>query len=340
MTLEHSETALAEGLLARPVTMNDLEAAVALFHLEQIEHYGKATLEVEDLRNEWETPGFVPEESMRAVFTSDGLMIGHIEIWDVRDLPVRPHLSSYVHPEYRHLGVDQYLIQWGEQRSRRVFDRVPAEARVVIDTSAKTTDTYRQQLLESMGFVYANRSWWNMLIEMDAMPPDPVWPEGITITTHAEFDDIRAIVKARLDSFRDHRGFVEEDFENVLERTMHQLEHDEKFEKSLLFVALNGDTVAGVSLCRSEYWDAPDEGYLGTLGVVRDYRNRGLGKALLLHTFQEFYKRGTRKVCLHVDGSSITGATRLYESAGMHVRHAYMAYEKEIRPGIEMSNQG
>ena len=57
--------------------------------------------------------------------------------------------------------------------------------------------------------------------------------------------------------------------------------------------------------------------------------------ALLLHSFGEFYRRGIDKVGLGVDAQNLTGATRLYERAGMHVALQHDTYEKELRPGEE-----
>ena len=37
---------------------------------------------------------------------------------------------------------------------------------------------------------------------------------------------------------------------------------------------------------------------------------------------------------------SLTGATRLYESAGMHVDELSHEYELELRPGIELAVKG
>jgi ribosomal protein S18 acetylase RimI-like enzyme len=64
-----------------------------------------------------------------------------------------------------------------------------------------------------------------------------------------------------------------------------------------------------------------------------------LGLALLRHSFNEFYRRGKRKVGLGVDAQNLTGALRLYENAGMHVQKTFDQYEKELRPGIEISTQ-
>jgi ribosomal protein S18 acetylase RimI-like enzyme len=65
----------------------------------------------------------------------------------------------------------------------------------------------------------------------------------------------------------------------------------------------------------------------------------GLGLALLRHSFDEFYRRGKRKGGLGVDAGSLTGATRLYERAGMRVARQYSIYEKELRPGVDLSTQ-
>jgi ribosomal protein S18 acetylase RimI-like enzyme len=52
-----------------------------------------------------------------------------------------------------------------------------------------------------------------------------------------------------------------------------------------------------------------------------------------------YYKRGLRKVSLGVDGENLTGALKLYEKAGMYVHRQFDLYEKELRPGEELSVQ-
>jgi ribosomal protein S18 acetylase RimI-like enzyme len=80
-------------------------------------------------------------------------------------------------------------------------------------------------------------------------------------------------------------------------------------------------------------------GWVATLGVRRPWRKRGLGLALLEHSFVELQRRGSRRVGLGVDAQNITGATRLYEKAGMQPDLAWtnLAYEKELRSGVELS---
>jgi hypothetical protein len=59
----------------------------------------------------------------------------------------------------------------------------------------------------------------------------------------------------------------------------------------------------------------------------------------LCQAFNEFYRRGKRKVGLGVEAQNLTGALHLYESAGMHVDQVYDTYEKELRAGQEISVQ-
>jgi ribosomal protein S18 acetylase RimI-like enzyme len=107
----------------------------------------------------------------------------------------------------------------------------------------------------------------------------------------------------------------------------------EAFDPSLWFIAWDGDQIAGYSLCRYRM----GIGWVGSLGVRRPWRKHGLGMALLLHSFGEFHKRGMNTVGLGVDASNPTGATRLYQKAGMQIAAEYVIYEKEIRPGREIS---
>jgi mycothiol synthase len=53
--------------------------------------------------------------------------------------------------------------------------------------------------------------------------------------------------------------------------------------------------------------------------------------ALLQHALRQFHERGGRHVGLGVDAESPTGATRLYERAGMRVVEETVIFKKELR---------
>jgi ribosomal protein S18 acetylase RimI-like enzyme len=101
------------------------------------------------------------------------------------------------------------------------------------------------------------------------------------------------------------------------------------FDPTLWFIVEADGEVAGVSLCKPH--DAEEGvGWIRVLGVRRPWRRRGVGRALLLHSFHEFRRRGFHAVGLGVDAESLTGANRLYEQAGMRIVTQNDIYEKPV----------
>ena len=133
--------------------------------------------------------------------------------------------------------------------------------------------------------------------------------------------------------FRDHWGYVPQPDEDVVKHFREWINSKPDFDASLWFLAMDGEEIAAICLCSRDRQEYPGAAWVNVLGVRRPWRKQGLGLALLKHTFGVFYREGKEKVGLGVDSSNLTGATRLYEKAGMSVVKQYDAYEKEIRPG-------
>ena len=110
----------------------------------------------------------------------------------------------------------------------------------------------------------------------------------------------------------------------------------ELFDPSLWFLAEEAEEPAGAILCRQDL----GVGWVDSLGVRPAWRRRGLGLALLRHAFGEFHRRGWPGAALGVDAANETGATRLYEGAGMRVARQYAIYQKELRPGMDLLPDG
>ena len=72
----------------------------------------------------------------------------------------------------------------------------------------------------------------------------------------------------------------------------HWIATDETFKPSLWFIAMDGEEIAGVCLCRQYEYEDRDMGWVNILGVRRPWRRQGLGLALLHHAFNEFRKMG------------------------------------------------
>jgi mycothiol synthase len=331
---------LPEGFTARGVTLNDLEPAIQLFNRWSRAVIGRDDFaDIESIREEWQTPGVDPAEDIRHVFAPNGELVGHVEVWTNAKPLVHPELWGRVDPRYEDMGIGTGMLRWAEQRALRALAGVPAGLRF-----APRVGTYRRaekakKLFEDMNY-RQTRSLYHMLIEMDMPLPEPEFPAGITLRTYNPEMDAEAVYLAEQDAFRDHFGYVEKPIEEGLKRWKYDREQ-EGYDPSLYFLAIDGPSgeIAGINLCRTHSYYDPDTGWVRSLAVRRPWRKRGLGLALLRHAFNEFYRRGKRKVGLGVDAQNLTGALRLYEGAGMHVDQAYDTYETELRSGTEISVQ-
>jgi ribosomal protein S18 acetylase RimI-like enzyme len=73
------------------------------------------------------------------------------------------------------------------------------------------------------------------------------------------------------------------------------------------------------------------EGYIASIGVLRAYRHRGLGTALLAQSLHALKRAGMEVAELGADPENPTGAMRIYERMGFRVRRMGMAYQKVMR---------
>ena len=130
-------------------------------------------------------------------------------------------------------------------------------------------------------------------------------------------------------AFSDHWGNSPMTYDEFL---YYELDGVPEYDPSLVFVAIDGEQMAGATICRGSRIGDDTVGWVSNLSVRREWRGRGIGRALLLHGFGELHRRGRRAVGLSVDGSSLTGADRLYERVGMREARRDYIYEKELRP--------
>jgi ribosomal protein S18 acetylase RimI-like enzyme len=207
-----------------------------------------------------------------------------------------------VDPDVGAAEVVAALVAWLEERT--------VEGRLRVWTSED--DLRIVGAFGALGFEPIRHSY-RMEIDLDDELRRPTWPAGISVRT-ASADDHRSVFDAFIEVWQDTNDPIDETFE---EWAHWHVERD-SYDPTLWFLAMAGDELAGFSLCRGDPAD-PNAGYVSLLGVRRPWRRQGLGEALLLRSFAAFRERGLTRGTLGVDASSVTGATRLYERAGMRV---------------------
>ena len=151
--------------------------------------------------------------------------------------------------------------------------------------------------------------------------------------------DLEAVFRAEDEAFRDHWGYVEQPFKKKFPEWKHLTLSKPNFDPGLWFLAMDGAEIAGLARCVASTTQDPDMGWVQVLGVRRPWRRQGIGLALLRHSFLTFHQIGKARGGLGVDASNLTGATRLYENAGMFITRANTSFEYQLRPGEELMTE-
>lgn len=291
----------------------------------------------DDFNTEWKTEGFNRDTDAITVLDPTGQVVGYADLFDIAAPHVRLDTLAAVHPDHMGMGIGSFLLEWLVCRAQNNLHKAPDGAKVVIKQGINSNNHSAKELFLHKGFE-ATRSAYRMQIDFNGPPKEPCVPDGVTIRSLQPGEE-RDVLWTAWDSFHDHWGFVEQPFEDYYKQHMFWATNDQDHDPSLWFLALEGQEVAGVAICLPKIFEDPDMGYVNTLGVRRAWRKRGIGLALLQHAFYTFYERGKPRVGLGVDATSLTGATRLYEKAGMHVTRQYTTYELEIRPGVDLATK-
>lgn len=322
----------------RPVTQEDAEATVETINAFSRSQIGVDQTTVEQIRADWRLPLLDPQKCTIAVFTPDQQVAGYMEFYDFGAPHVRLIGWGVVHPDHWGRGIGGVLTDWLIQRAQQNIPLAPDDTRIVLHNYVYSHNEQAAQLLTQSGFQDIRRSYI-MKIDFTQPPAAPMPLDGIVIRSISGEAEKRAAMLASYEAFKDHWGHVDEDIENYIKRFNEFLRDDPFHDPSLWFIALDGNEIAGVSLCSSGTHEDPDMGWVGTLGVRRDWRKRGIGLALLQHSFYKLHELGRKSAGLSVDASSLTGATRLYERAGMHVLIQKTLFEMELRAGKDLMTQ-
>jgi mycothiol synthase len=324
------ETILDPGLKLRAAKWADLTAVAQLMY-EVWEDDGDTTMAAtpEDLKIRWQIPGFNLEQDTFVVETPDGRIVG-FDQFENHYLHAILETEGYVHPEFKGHGIGTSLLRTVEKRAYEEMRLAEPDVRISLRSPINNRDQAAHELHRKEGYVPI-RYYWRMETNLPALPVPANFPEGIELRPFIKDEHAHAVLDAQNESFRDHWSNHDETYEQWAPRKFGRKE----FDPSLWMIAWDGDQIAGFSQNRYR----GGIGWIGTLGVRRPWRKHGLGEALLLHSFAEFYERGMKTIGLGVDAQNPTGATRLYQKVGMHAVSEFVFYEKELRAGLEIDEE-
>jgi mycothiol synthase len=300
-----------DGFTVRPMVAGD-EAAVA----ELINTFDRAHLEEPDVVDAAEVAGWWArlelERDTRLYLNAGERVVGAATVHDRGEEHL--DLDAFVHPKWTGRGLGAAMVDWLEEEAGR-------RGRAVARTSALAADQRAVRLLAARGFVPIRR-FYRMAIDLDRPPPEPEWPEGFEVSVFRPGEDEEVLHHVTEEAFAEHWDHEHRDLD-TWQRTVFGAPW---WDPSLVYLVHEGDEVAAAEVNSVRFGG----GWVGTIGTLKPWRGRGLGRALLLTAFGEFYRRGETWVRLAVDAGNETGATQLYESVGMRIVWQADVYEKHL----------
>lgn len=288
----------------RALTDADAEAVAAVAAADEIELRGHTHVGPNDVREWWSRADLGDSW----LFEEDGSVAAAGWFLPWGDLGV---FAGVVAQGWKGRGLGSDIAERAEALGReRGFARM--------HTWVLLEDAAAAELFHARGYEEVRR-FYDMAIELAAAPSEPVLPGGLVLDGFRA-EDARAFHDAIEEAFQDHWNWQGTPFDEWWERRRDD-------DHSLWFLVRDGDDIAAAVRNQDGIQGG---GYVGIIGVRRRWRGRGLAKALLQRTFGEFWRRGVTRVTLGVDAESPTGATKLYESVGMHVEGTSVTYEKVL----------
>ena len=292
-------TDLPPGLTARPFTLDDLDAAFAVYSAAELEDSGHLALEPEDIAGDWARPSFDLATDSIGVFDGERL-VGAAEV-----TTGGARAEGAVLPGERGRGIGSWLAAWTEQRATALgSSRV---GQVAPDGSLP------QRLLRGRGYTLGHTSWVLELPEGREVPQRPL-PAGYTLATADTVERERAAYVVIQDAFDEWEGRVRATFEDWAATTVRR----PGAQPWQLRVVEHDGAVVGASFT---ILDSQGAGYVHQLAVERTHRGQGLAQALLADAFGRARERGATRSELSTD--SRTGALDLYLKVGMEVTQVW-----------------
>lgn len=317
---------LPPGYFARPLKLADVDGyldgpdvdiAYSVVSAADTGVLAMADASRESVRSDLTNPDAMREEH-RLVFTHLGEAAGLVII--ERDDEARTLFAdSYAVPRHGRALLPSLVAMGLEAAERLAHEHVrdgsadpPGDIGWKVEAGAFVQDEVYLDVLADAGFTEVRR-FWHMHIALGPEHRDaPQPPAGVTTTIAMSDDDRRLLHRIDEIAFAEHFGFVPHPYEEWIPWFSDR--RDARPELWRL-AWLDGEPIG---LCmQDDSRSERDAGHVRVLGVVPEARGRGIATWLLRSAFSQAAGEGRTAMTLTVDSDNTTGATALYERAGM-----------------------
>jgi mycothiol synthase len=290
------------------------------------EAYGKrwdnVPMTVRQFRTLEKHPDFEAEEMFIAVI--DGKPVGTVRAHAHREEKKGFVIWFAVHPKFRGQGIEQEI-------ARKALEELKKKGMKTVQVSADSNEEDIICMWESLGFKLARK--------ISMMTADlATLPSGVGENSQVELkplrkdsdEDLRILNWLQNESFKEHFNYRP----NPIEWTTYFVRKDPFFTiQEWVFAMLNGKHVGFVGTGIEESYNKARNtkvGWIMSIGVLKSYRQTGIGTRLILHGMNLLKPMGMTTARLTVDDWNVTKATKLYEKVGFKVARKEIFYEGDL----------
>ena len=234
-------------------------------------------------------------------------------------------IRFYVIPESRGRGIERQLV---ELALRELKDRGMAIAQAFIDSRERDY----VELLEGLDFKQV-RVVSNMEMELADISQEIGENKQMAIRSlqKEREEEIRLLTWLLNETFKENFNFRPDTVEEVRYFLFSDLYYNEA--KETFLAVLDDESVGYIGVGIDEKYNLEKKvqaGDIFTIGVLKQYRRRGIGARLMLHALETLKAKGMTKAMLGVDDYNRTKAMKLYEKVGFKVKKKDIVLEREI----------
>lgn len=281
----------------------------------------------EEIAEDLDHPHVRPELDTRGVWSGDKLVAyGVVQHTPSGTRLERVFAAGKVDPEVCGTGIGRHLLAWQIERAAELLRRCDPSLPWFVRT-------YEWEWIESAHHLYARMGmipvrWFEELVRPLAEPLEVSAPGDVEILAWEDADpeEIRQVSNA---AFADHWGSTPRD-----PAAWHHVVVGSGMRPDLSWVAVADGRVVGI--CLNAHYPADEEvtgrvdGWVEHLGVLQEWRRRGVAAALIARSLQSFREQGFSHAMLGVDADNPTGASGLYRRLGFEPLHRSIASELQI----------
>ena len=333
-------TRLVPGRLTfRPLALEDAVDLYALYRrCRRADHEADEITFDEFVYSTFELPRSSARLDSVGAVDEDGRLVGYGWAFtrESATRSARAWLTGGVDPEYRRQGIGTGILRRGVARAVELLAGSPPNVPHHVDAEAGPAHLDRIALFEQEGFE-SIRTFMTMLRPLGTAEPAPEpgpAPErdaaGEAVRIVDWRDDLdEATRTAHNEAFLDHWGS-----EPISpDRWRYYGPAAPGFRASLSPVAVTPEgNIAGYVMCSVPPGMQAERrtAWIGTVGVCREFRRLGIGRALVARALRAMEAAGFEAVGLDVDADNPTGAVRLYERLGFRPHRRQVIYSKAV----------